>query len=392
MEKFSYKFAIFLLAFSVGIAVAGIFYVRTQIAIVEVDEPVLDQPTSGDVNQGQALEMVFVLDTTGSMGGLLEGAKQRIWGIVNDVMQKQSHPRVRVGLVAYRDKDDDYVTKVLPLTEDLDKVYTTLMDYEAAGGGDLPEDVRRALADGVKNAGWSQPRQGIAQIIFLIGDAPPQSYQNEPDVLATTSQAVKKNMIVNTIQCGDSADTKTVWQQIAQYGEGKYFAIAQNGGVQTIDTPYDEQLAELGSKIGQTYVAYGEKREYMAEAQGVTESKVATMATNTAKADRALNKAINNEAYKDDLLQDIENGNTKLNDVEAENLPDDLRKMSESERQAEVEKRLAERKKIREEILNLSKQRDAFITEERKKSGKQNGFDAAVAEALVEQLARRGIK
>ena len=53
------------------------------------------------------LEMVFVLDTTGSMGGLIEGAKQRIWGIINEVMQKPTKPRVRVGLVAYRDNGDE---------------------------------------------------------------------------------------------------------------------------------------------------------------------------------------------------------------------------------------------------------------------------------------------
>src|SRR4030095_619787 len=104
------------------------------------------------------LEMVFVLDTPGSMGGLIEGAKQRIWGIINEVMQRPSKPRVRVGLVAYRDNGDEYVTKTLPITEDLDKAYTTLMDYRADGGGDTPENVRKALADGVKNAGWSDTK------------------------------------------------------------------------------------------------------------------------------------------------------------------------------------------------------------------------------------------
>lgn len=392
MEKISYKFAALLLAFSVGVAIASVFYFRTKTVPTEPAEVIGEQETEQNISDGETLEMVFVLDTTGSMGGLLEGAKQRIWGIINEVMQKQSRPRVRIGLVAYRDRGDFYVTKVLPLTEDLDKVYTTLMDYEAAGGGDTPEDVRRALSESVKNAGWSRSRQGIAQIIFLVGDAPPQNYQNEPDVLATTSQAVKKNMIVNTIQCGNADDTKKIWQQIAQYGGGKYFAIAQDGGVQTINTPYDQRLAELGSEIGQTYVAYGSDMDLKAETQIATESRMANTATNTAKADRALNKAINKGAYSDDLLQDIENGKTKLEMVKAEDLPENLRKMSESERKTEIEKRLAERRKIRAEILNLSKQRDAFIADERKKSGKQNGFDAAVAEALSEQLARRGIK
>src|SRR4029079_10621781 len=111
----------------------------------------------------------FVLDTTGSMGGLIDGAKQRIWGIINDVMQKPSKPRVRVGLVAYRDVGDEYVTRIEPITEDLDKVYTTLMAYRAAGGGDEPENVRKALADGVRNAGWSDEKAGVAQIVFLVG-------------------------------------------------------------------------------------------------------------------------------------------------------------------------------------------------------------------------------
>jgi Mg-chelatase subunit ChlD len=201
--------------------------------------------------------MVFVLDTTGSMGGLIDGAKQRIWGIINEVMQKPSRPRVRVGLVAYRDLGDEYVTKITPLTEDLDSVYTNLMAYRADGGGDQPENVRKALAEGVRHAGWSASKKGLAQIVFLVGDAPPQNYIQEPDVLTTTAEAVRKNMIVNTIQCGAISGTKDTWQSIALRGEGKYFAIAQDGGVQAISTPYDAKLAELAAKIGKTYITYG---------------------------------------------------------------------------------------------------------------------------------------
>src|SRR5215210_5516836 len=125
--------------------------------------------------------LVFVLDTTGSMGGLIDGAKQRIWGIVNEVMQTPAKPNVRVGLVAYRDNGDQYVTQVLPLTNDLDKVYTTLMEYRADGGGDGPENVRRGLADGVRKAGWSKSGATTAQIVFLVGDAPPHDdYAQEP--------------------------------------------------------------------------------------------------------------------------------------------------------------------------------------------------------------------
>lgn len=340
------------------------------------------------------LEMVFVLDTTGSMGGLIEGAKQRIWGIINEVMQKPSKPRVRVGLVAYRDIGDEYVTKLLPITEDLDKTYTTLMDYQASGGGDTPENVRKALAEGVRNAGWSRARKGLAQIVFLVGDAPPKNYEQEPDVLVTTAEAVRKNMIVNTIQCGNLDGTREIWQTIALHGEGKYFAIAQDGGVQAIATPFDAKLAELAGKLGKTYVSYGakSKREANALLQMSAETRIAEDAPATAQADRAVNKAVNSFQYDGDLIQDVENESVKLKDIKTEDLPEELQKLSVAEREKVIAARITERKKIRAEILTLSKQRDEFIAAERRKLSKTNGFDTAVAAALQGQLLKKGLK
>jgi Mg-chelatase subunit ChlD len=206
------------------------------------------------------LELVFVLDTTGSMGGLLEGAKTKIWGIINDIMQKRGNQnlKVKVGLVAYRDRQDAYLTKVTKLTDNLDDVYAELSSFRAQGGGDLPEDVRSAMREAIDNVGWSNPGPRTSQIIFLVGDAPPHDdYTEVPDTLASTKRARAAGMIVNTIQCGNIAATTLPWRNIAQYGGGEYFSIAQDGGVQSIATPYDVELASLGKSIGSTYLAYG---------------------------------------------------------------------------------------------------------------------------------------
>jgi Mg-chelatase subunit ChlD len=386
----------------VGIAIAQAWFPHEHALVPPGDDQTPSDQVRNHTTGNSTLEMVFVLDTTGSMGGLLEGAKQRVWGIVNEVMQSSAHPSVRVGLVAYRDRGDEYVTKVLPLTNDLDQVYSTLMSYRAEGGGDTPENVRRALADGVRNAGWSPRMPGIAQIVFLVGDAPPhEDYQDEPSTATTTAEAVKAGMIVNTIQCGNVPGTQAVWQAIAQSGEGQYFAIAQDGGVQAIATPYDKELAELGAKIGSTFVAYGgggdaagaRYRAAASEKQAVMETSVARSAPAGAAADRAVNKALNSAAYAGDLLTSLENGSVKIDAVKDEDLPDDLKKLEPAARQKEIEKRLAVRKALRGDILKLSKLRDDFITAARKKqSGKPNSFDSAVAAALKEQLSRKGIK
>jgi Mg-chelatase subunit ChlD len=362
------------------------------------------EPPQQHLPNKPALEMVFVLDTTGSMGGLIEGAKQKIWSIVNEVLQSESRPAVRVGLVAYRDRGDEFVTRILPLTNDLDQVYSTLMNYRAGGGGDTPENVRRALAEGVSDAGWSQSSGGIAQVLFLVGDAPPhEDYQDEPTIDVTVGAASRAGIIINTIQCGSLQDTTPVWQAIANNGQGQYFAIAQDGGVQAVSTPYDKAIAEMGAKLGATYVGYGGGggpegllyRNKLNARQAEAERGVAASAPVSAAADRAKNKVLNSEAYVGDLLQSIENGSLKLDAVREEDLPEELRKLTPDERNQEIGKRLAQRKKLRAEIMSLSKQRDEYISNQRKKqaaSTKQTGFDVAVARALKDQMAKKGIK
>ena len=394
MKNLTIKIGVALLTFFIGIGLATSWVIHSKPEIYPVK--------LGDSGEKPTLEMVFILDTTGSMGGLIDGAKQKIWGIVNEVMQSSSQPLVRIGLVAYRDRGDQYVTTILPLTNDLDTVYSTLMNYRAGGGGDTPENVRQALLDGVRRAGWSQSSSEVSQIIFLVGDAPPHNdYTDLPKAEATAAEASRRGMIVNTIQCGSISGTREAWQEIANRGQGQYFSIVQDGGVQVINTPYDEQLGELARTLGGTYVAYGggggaageRYRSEIATRATLVEKEVNEKAAGVAKADRAKNKILNADAYVGDILQSIENGSVSIDSVKDEDLPSDLRSLSPAERHNEIEKRLAERKRIRAQIIELSKQRDDFLAAERKKQGgKEDGFDTTVAAALKHQLARKGLK
>jgi Mg-chelatase subunit ChlD len=339
------------------------------------------------------IELLFVLDTTGSMGGMLEGAKAKIWGIVNDVLQQQGNAGVtiRVGLVAYRDRGDAYVTRVTPLSDNLDNVYSQLMSFRPEGGGDGPEDVRSAMAEALRAGGWSAPGPRTSQVMFLVGDAPPHDdYRNLPSAGASAREAIRRGIIVNAIQCGSDGDTSMAWRNVAQYGGGEFFAIAQDGGVELVVTPYDEQLAQLGAQIGGTYMAYGRGEERMKRqsAQVVMESRVAAAAPAPAKAERALNKALNDKAYDDsDLVQQAASGKVALPSIAEAELPDALRKLAPAQRQAALDQAVAERQALREKIVALSRQRDQYLAERRsKKGGAKTGFDAAVSGALARQI------
>ena len=336
----------------------------------------------------RTIELMFVLDTTGSMGGMLEGAKTRIWGIVNDLLQRQgtAGTTIRVGLVAYRDRGDAYVTRITPLSANLDAVYSQLMSFRPEGGGDTPEDVRSAMADAVRAGGWSRPGPRTSQVLFLVGDAPPQAYRNVASTVATASAARQRGIIVNAIQCGADPDTTDAWHDVAQHGGGEYFAIAQDGGVDAIVTPYDQPLAELGQQMGGTYMAYGADRRAKQSSQMAMETRVAAAAPPAAVAERAVNKALNDRAYDEsDLVQKAEAGARVATVAEAE-LPEALRALPAAQRQAALDRAVAERKTLKAKILALSKQREQYLAQQRAKNGKAAGLDAAVSAALARQI------
>src|SRR3982750_4271719 len=83
-----------------------------------------DPPASQSA--AKSVEVCFVLDTTGSMSGLIDGAKRKIWSIANSIVAANHGGSVRFALVPYRDRGDQYVTKVFDLTDDLDSVFANL--------------------------------------------------------------------------------------------------------------------------------------------------------------------------------------------------------------------------------------------------------------------------
>src|SRR5438046_9808736 len=162
------------------------------------------------------IEVCFVLDTTGSMGGLIEGAKQKIWSIANEMISAKPTPELKLGLIGYRDRGDEYVVKSFQLTDDIDSIYAHLRDFKAEGGGDEPESVNEALAEAIEKMPWSQDRK-VLKIIFLVGDAPPHMAYADglryPDLCRL---AAKNDLIINTVQCGSVAETTQTWTAVAQ--------------------------------------------------------------------------------------------------------------------------------------------------------------------------------
>jgi Mg-chelatase subunit ChlD len=343
-----------------------------------------------------SVEVCFVLDTTGSMGGLIAGAKEKIWSIANDLTNADPSPRLKIGLVAYRDRGDDYIIRNFSLTDDLDSVYENLMGFQAAGGGDGPESVNQALDDAVNNIKWS-PGKDTLKIIFLVGDFPPHmDYKDDIKYPDTCKAAVRKEIIINTVQCGNHSPTTLIWKEIAHLSEGSYAAIEQGGGMAAIATPVDAGIAELTREINTTVIAFGNEEEQSIARKKLSYANGSSVATNAAR-QAYFSKNLSGRAISgnEDLVTEVAEGNILLNKIQAEDLPEKYRKLSKFELAAAVKEQQEKRKKLQSRMNKLVSERNAWLKkamEKRKADNKDNGFDAKIRRAVKEQGEKKGIQ
>jgi Mg-chelatase subunit ChlD len=339
------------------------------------------------------IEVCFVLDTTGSMGGLIEGAKQKIWSIANEMISAKPTPELKLGLIGYRDRGDEYVVKSFQLTDDIDSVYAHLRDFKAEGGGDEPESVNEALAEAIEKMPWSQDRK-VLKIIFLVGDAPPHmDYADGPKYPELCRIAAKKDLVINTVQCGSIAATTPIWKEIAKSSEGSYAAIAQSGGVAVIATPMDDELAKLNKKIGETLIPYGDAdvRREVAAKQAFAERAPASAAADRLSYNAKTKKGVQGRG---ELLDALASNEVKLESIDKKDLPAEFQKLTKEEMEGRIAKTRAERDSLQKEVQEVAKKRDAYIQAENKRlaeAGKGDGFDEKVAETIHQQAQRKGI-
>ena len=356
-----------------------------------------DAPAAEEVARPR-IEAVFVLDTTGSMGGLIEGAKQKIWSIANALASGKPTPEIHMGLVAYRDRGDEYVTKLTPLTDDLDALYADLLELRANGGGDAPESVNQALHEAVTKIKWSTDDRTF-RVIYLVGDCPPHmDYEDDVKYPETCRRAAAAEIVINTIQCGGQAATTPLWRDIADRAEGAFFQVEQSGGAVAIATPFDKKMAELSAALEWTRIYYGTaaEREEMGRRTRVAAEALGAAAP-TAAADRAAfvsgDAAGMALARRKELVTDVVAGKLSLDEIDKAELPDDLKSMTPQQREAFVRERSDRREQLRAEIGKLQAQRRAYIDEKLREAGTEGevSFDDAILESAKDKAAEKGI-
>ena len=171
------------------------------------------------------LDVLFLLDSTGSMADEIDQVKNTLLSVSERIHSLPSEPDLRFGMVTYRDRGDEYITRTFDFDRDVQQFLHTIREVHADNGGDYPESVNEALHEAVRGPSW---RSGDAiRLVFMIADAPPHlDYPQDKDYAEEMIEAHRRGIKVFTIASSGLDDQgEYIFRQISQHTMGRFIFI-----------------------------------------------------------------------------------------------------------------------------------------------------------------------
>lgn len=345
------------------------------------------------LNKNPKIQLAILLDTSSSMNGLIDQTRNQLWQVVNEFSKAERNglkPTLEVAVYEYGNSrlaaNTGYIRQVSALTGELDQVSEALFSLTTNGGS---EYCGYAIKTAVVDLPWSKS-EGDIKAIFIAGNEPftqgPVSYKN------AIALAKQKGITINTIHAGNMQQgANSGWKDGALLAGGEYMSIDHNHKIAHINAPQDKNIAVLNAKLNKTYVPYGIKGREKAYRQKVQDDK-SNAISSALLSKRAAAKAssmYDNSSW--DLVDALETGKVKLDNIKEQELPEPLRVMSEGKRKDYLEKKIEERKKIKKDIAKLSAERSVFVAQKKKEAGAPDTTGVAtMSEAVTSAIQKQG--
>lgn len=403
---------------------------------------------AADLDPRPHIDVVFAIDCSGSMGGVINTAKQKIWSIVNEIAKAKPSPVLRIGLHGYGNAERSF--RNYPLTDDLDRVYADLMTFKDEGWSD--EYVGLSIQKTTKEMDWKDWEKigasNVLRVLYVVGNETAE--QGPVSYKVTAPAALHKQIFVNAIYCGEGgrgianhlpvqpntantagnqqlsqgqksiAKTMAVpavavkpvpanaghqiipltpevatWQELAMLGGGEFSQIAAEGGGVTIATPYDKDFAALNTKLNGTYVAYGASGKEFAANQALQDTNALSVGGTANLAARAQAKSsAQYNSRRWDLVDACKEKGFDLAKIPKAELPAEMQKMTPAEQKHYLATKENERAALQKQIGDLGRKREDFVQAELKKNGANldKALDEQILRTIRSQAIKRGFK
>lgn len=220
-----------------GLAQATGFLQRGQKSAVDIT-------LNAGAPQRAQLDLVFLVDATGSMDDEIYKLKATLRTIAQDVARLPAQPDLCFALVSYRDKGDAYLVRSHDFTNDLNAFQGVLNQLQAAGGGDYPEAMNEALVEAVHHLSWRGT--GTTRMVFLLADAPPHLDYSGPQYDDSMVAALGKGIkIFGVGASGLDKQGEYIQRQIAQYTGGKFVFLTYDQASNPASGPGRETVHDV---------------------------------------------------------------------------------------------------------------------------------------------------
>jgi hypothetical protein len=350
----------------------------------------LPAPAGQSPQRGSAaprIQLAILLDTSGSMDGLIDQAKSRLWKIVNELATARKNgraPRLQVALYEYGQdaipSTAGYMRRIVPMSDDLDRISEELFKLKTNGGEEYCGQVIQSAVRGLEWSGGN----GDLKMIVIAGNEP--FSQGQTDYRDSCREAIERGIIVNTIFCGGYQEgLQSGWKAGADLADGQYLAIDANQTPPPITAPQDVEIARLSDEMNRTYIAYG-KDGAGGKARQKEQDLNAAGVSGEVMAQRAAAKSApqySNPAW--DLVDARKAGAVKLEEMAEAELPLEMKGMSAQQKNDYVAALQGRRETLQKKIAGLHEERERFVKNKRQNQAAASTLDAAIIQALRDQ-------
>tara|TARA_B100000508_G_scaffold137355_1_gene131546 strand:+ start:58424 stop:59572 length:1149 start_codon:yes stop_codon:yes gene_type:complete len=339
--------------------------------------------------QEKKVQVAILFDTSNSMDGLINQARARIWSIINTLSKLEYQgvkPSLEISLYEYGNsglsESTKFIRQLNGFTTDLDSISSSLFALSTNGGKEYCGSV---ISEATKDLDWSEYTEDI-RLIYIAGNEPfdqgPDDYKN------VLKYAQDRDIFVSTIYCGPyEKGVEELWLSAAEKGRGKYLNIDSDKKIKHISTPYDDTIRKLNTKLNGTYVSYGSHGKAKKSMQMKEDENAADMAPSSA-VERTVSKSsgyYKNESW--DLVDRVGDDESKLKDIKADQLPEELQGKSDKEKMAYLKLKALERKAIQDKIQSLGEKRADFIKEKSSEETDEDDDFGKAVESSIKSFA-----
>ncbi len=356
-------------------------------------KPPLPQHVQQDRVEKPRIQLAILLDTSGSMSGLIDQTRNQLWQVVNEFSESKKNgitPTLEVAVFEYGNSglssESGYIRQVTGLTRELDQVSEALFSLTTNGGDEYCGYV---INTAVTNLEWSRSDNDI-KAIFIAGNEP--FTQGPVPFKQAIASAKGRGITVNTIHAGTyDQGASSGWREGAILAGGDYMSIDHNHRVAHVVAPQDKKIAELNAQLNETYIPFGKDGDKKAQRQAMQDEKSngISLGLLAKRVKSKVSSMYNNANW--DLVDAIDAGSVDLQELDEELLPNEMRAMSDDDRKKYVANKALEREQIKAEIMAQSKEREDYVAEEQRNvaSPAVSTIDAALSTAIRKQGAKK---